>query len=320
MKRAILFLGLALIVQLALALGLRLEGNSGKATATGGKLLTVSAEQVDAVHIEGSDGEAVLLRKTNGKWHLPEHFDVPADQVKVDNFLHSLLAIERSWPVAKTAEAIKRFQVADKNFERRLRFMAGDRELAVLLLGTSPGFRKVHARLAGEEEVFDIPFSSYQAGIKDSDWVDKQQLWVDGESVSAIELPDCRLNRSGGKWVLTNPGENEETDTEKARQLLRRLTQLNIQDVYSGADTALPGSAELSIALELTGGESRRYDFVKIDDQGHALLKVSGKPFLYRIGTAIMKDLKETTREKLVKAKDAPAPRPTESEKVEGKT
>jgi len=320
MKRAILFLSLALVLQLALALGLQLVDSGEKAAANRGKLFTFGTDQIDSVDIDGGGEEAVLLHKVGGKWSLPEYFNAPVDKGKIDELLTTLFGTERSWPVAKTDEAIKRFKVADKDFERRLSFKAGDRELAVLFLGTSPGFRKVHARLAGEKEVFDIPFSTYQASLKNADWVDKQQLWLKSESVSAIELPDCRLRKNDGKWALSDLAENEGTDPGKARQLLRQLTQLNIQDIYAKADKPLTDPVDLSIRLELTGGESRRYDFVKKDDQGHALLKVSGEPFLFKIGTSVMKELQETTRSKLVKPREAAAPPTPEPEKKERKT
>ena len=319
MKRAILFLSLALALQLALALGLHLADNGENAAANRGKLLTLSADQIDRLRIEGSGEEAAVLQKVEGSWSLPEYFNAPVDKAKINELLTTLLGMERSWPVAKTDEAIKRFKVADKDFERRLSFKAGDRELAVLLLGTSPGFRKVHARLAGEKEVFDIPFSTYQASTKNADWVDKQQLWLESESVSAIELPDCRLSRTDGNWTLTDLAETEKTDPEKARQLLRQLTRLNIQDIYAKASEPLAGPADLGIRLEFNDGTSRRYDFFKKADQGHALLKVSGKPFLFKIGTALMKELEETTRSKLIKTAEAKAPPMAEPEKAEGK-
>ena len=273
MKRAILFLSLAIVLQLALALGLRLADNSGKAAAKGGRLLAVSPDQIDTVQIEGNDGNAVLMHKIDGKWKLPEHFDAPADKSKINDFVTTLVGIERSWPVAESGDAIKRFKVADQDFERRLHLKAGNRELAVLLLGTSPGFRKVHARLAGEKQVFDIPFSTYQASLKTGDWVDKQQLWIDSDTINAIELPDGLLSRADDKWTLANLAANEETDQGKARQLIQKLARLNIQDVYAKADDPLPGPVELSIRLSLNDGTTRRCDFVKKEDQGHALVK-----------------------------------------------
>lgn len=133
------------------------------------------------------------------------------------------------------------------------------------------------------------------------------------QSVSDIELPDCRQRKNDGKWALSDLAENEETDPGKARQLLRQLTQLNIQDIYAKADKPLTDPVDLSIRLELTGGESWRYDFIKKDGQGHALLKVFGDPFLFKIGTSVMKDIQETTRSKLVKPREAAAPPTPES-------
>jgi hypothetical protein len=319
MKRAILFLSLALTFQIALALGLQLAANTTDSGAGQGKLLPIDAERVDTLVIEGRAGESVLLRKTDGHWTLPDHFGAPADSRKIKELLDTLTGIERSWPVAETAEARRRFKVGNNDFERRLRFKTDGEELAVLYLGTSPGFRKIHARLDGEDQVFDIPFSTYQAGTKNSDWLDKQQLWVDSDSVTAIELPDCRLSRHDGTWTMADLAANEEIDQQKADQLARRLARLNCQDISAKADEPPPGPAAFKVRLEFKDGTSRDYRFVKEEDQAHALLKVSEKPFLYQVGTTVMKEVQDFTRSSLIKAREEEAPASTQAEEEQQK-
>ncbi|MBN2429548.1 MAG: DUF4340 domain-containing protein [Deltaproteobacteria bacterium] len=318
MKRTILFLSLALVLQLALALTLQLADKSGKSGTSQGKLLAIKVDQIDTVRIEGSGGDSVLLRKTGGKWTLPEHFDAPGDSQKIEGMVTTLTGIQRSWPVAETGEAVKRFKVGDEGFERRLSFKAGDKELAVLYLGTSPGFRKVHARVGKEEQVFDIPFSTFQASLKNADWVNKQLLWIDSETITAIELPDCRLIRTDGEWTLADIAENEETEQEKARQVAQQLARINFQDIYAKDADPLSDPVELKIRLELKDGPSRNYEFFKKDDQPHALLKVSGEPFLFKVGTTVMEELQETTRSKLIKPRETTTQPSLEPEKAEG--
>jgi hypothetical protein len=229
--------------------------------------------------------------------------------------LTTLQGIERTWPVANSEEAARRFKVADREYERRLQFKKGDQVQATLLLGTSPGFRKVHARVAGEPQTFDIPFSTYQASLKAEDWVDKATLQLQPEQISAIQLPDCRLVREDDRLKLADLAETERTDEEQARQLVDRLARLTIQDVYGKADHPLPAPAALSISLQLADGKERRYDFVEGKEAGQVLLKVSDQSHLYKVGTALLKSLRETTRAKLVMAKE-PSVKTTEEKKA----
>jgi hypothetical protein len=304
MKRAIVLLSLMLAAQIALALGLQLAGEGPGAFEGGGKLLAFTPEQIDQLQIDGGDG-SLELRKIAGQWTLPGHFGAAADAQKVDGLLATLLAIERSWPVAKTDGAIQRFKVADAGFERRLQFKAGGKELATLLLGTSPGFRKVHARLSGEPQVFDIPFSTYQASLKAVDWVDKNVLQLNPEQISAIELPDARLVRNEGELELAGLSAAEQTDQEQVRQLVDRLARLSIQDVVSKVEDALPSPVSLSLTLELRNGREVRYDFARGEGEGTALLKVSDRPQVYKLSATLLAELEKTTRSSLATVKEA---------------
>ncbi len=306
MKRAILISGLVLVLQLGLALGLWLKSDN-LGTFHGGKLLAVAADQIDRLQIDGGNQGHLVLQKRDGHWRLPDHFNAPADGQKVDTLLSTLLGIERNWPVARTDDAFKRFKVADTAFDRRLQFQTGDKTVATLLLGSSPGFRKVHARLAGEKEVYDIPFSSYRASLKPADWIDSRQLQLKAEQITAVDLPDSRLLVEKGKPKLAKLATGEETDGEHAQQLVDRLAGLTIQDIAAGADHPLPHPVDLSLRLELKDGTVRRYDFANGDDKNAALLKVSSAPYLFKVSSSLLKELQKATRTTLVKAGKAPA-------------
>ena len=302
MKRTILVASLVLALQLALTAGLWLKSDNLGAFQ-GGKLLALAAPQIDGLQIDGGDQGNVVLQKKDGHWRLPQHFDAPADDAKIDKLLTTLLGIERDWPVGRTAAVYKRFKVADADYQRRLEFKAGDKVLATLLIGDSPGFRKAHARLAGEKAVYDIPFSNYQASLKDGDWLDRRHLQLKPEQITAIDLPDAHLTQVDGKLQLQNLTPKEETDADHARQLLDRLTGLTVQDVVAGGDKPLPSPAVLTLSLTLKDGSQRRYDFAKGEKESQALLKVSGIPYLFSVDGVLLKDLQQTNRATLVKAK-----------------
>ena len=127
--------------------------------------LSFDAATVDALAISGEDGE-VELAKTDGDWRLPS--GLPADSVKVGELIDKLADADGSWPVATSASVQERFEVSDDNHQRRVKLSVGDEVVADVYLGTSPGYRKSHARRADDKDIFAITFSNYEAGLKAS--------------------------------------------------------------------------------------------------------------------------------------------------------
>lgn len=311
MKRMIIYLTMLLAAQLVLVFVLTFSHQETAGTKSHQLLLNIDSAKIDSITLSGGDQTTLTLKKTGTGWMLPKHFSAKADAAKVEKLLATLTGVTRPWPVAKTAAAAKRFKVDEQNFERKLVFLSQGKPQKTLLLGSSPGFRKVHARIAGEKPIYDIPFSTFQASLKAEDWINQQQLQIKPEEVSAIELPDCQLLQKNGKIKLKKLTDNEQTDEKQAQKLLKQLTDLRIRDVYSKSDKELPNPVELKVKLQLKDGSSRDYVFLKGDKSGYELLQVSGFPNLFKIKSGSIKDLQQINRSTLVKAKPAataPAP------------
>lgn len=298
MKRMINVLAIVLLLQIALLFGLRMTKVDSGEFSSNEQLLVFSPEQVDQLQIEGREGQKLVLKKTENQWVLPNYENALADAEKVTTQLDSLTSIKRTWPVAKTAEAGKRFKVADEGFERRLVFKSGEQELATLLLGSSPGFRKVHARLAGEDQVFDIPYSTYQASLKTADWIDKQVLHLDSKQISVIELADVSLQHNGEELLVPELAANEQLNAESAKKLLEQLSTLSVVDVEPGISLPEEETDSLRIKVVLSDGNSRKYHFFKQEDR--SLLKVSGVEQTYEISGSLFDELKKFNRRSLV--------------------
>jgi len=308
MKRPIVFLALLLVAQLGLALAMHSGDGGADSAKSGEKLLKLDTAQIDGIELAGGGQETLTLKKDADGWMLPEHFAAAADAGKVDKLLSTLSGLTRPWPAARTADAGMRFKVDETNFERKLVFRGKDKTLATLLLGSSPGFRKVHARIAGEEPIYDIPFSTFQASLKAQDWIDQRQLRIKAEEISAIDLPDCRLTRRDGKLQLEQLSENETTNGEQAQRLLERLAGLNIRDIFGKADQPLPNPVELRVKLTRKDGSSRDYAFAKGDKAGYELLQVAGSPVVFKVNAGLIKELEAFDRAQLAQAKPAEGP------------
>jgi len=308
MKRPIIYLSLLLLVQFGLVFALN-SSDQGPADAKNHqKLLQIETAQIDGVELSGDNQTTLTLKKDAGGWILPEHFAAQADADKVENLLDTLTGLTRPWPVATTAESGKRFKVDAQEFERKLVFQSQGKPLATLLLGSSPGFRKVHARIEGEEPIYDIPFSTFQASLKAEDWIDRQQLQIKADEITAIELPDCRLARHDGKIELESLAESEQTNGEEALKLLKQLANLQIRDIYGKVGQVQPHPVELRVKLTLKDGSSRDYGFAKGDKPEYGLLQSADSPYLFEVNSGLIKDLQEFNRGKLAQTKAAPAP------------
>ena len=301
MKMWMSILSVLLVAQLGLAAMLNLTGEDYGAFQADEKLLAIDYSAVDGVRI--GDGEhSVVLKKWGGQWLLPEQGDFPADAGAIEQLLDSLATLEKGWPVATTHGAAQRFNVADDAFERKLELMAVDTVLAELYVGTSPGFRKVHVRPAGNDEVFSVAFNSWEANADADDWIDKDLLKLDRDAITRVEMPGIVLQRQGDGFEVVDLAEGETTDAQEVQSLLSSLSGLRIQSLL-GSD-ARPSSphdeAGFEINVAVQGGDDLTYRFNKSDADGYYVLKRSDLNHYVEVAEFTVNTLKAATKEALV--------------------
>ena len=245
-----------LIVQIVLVAIVWGTGGSGGEEPEA--FLAFDAESIDKLVVADADNSAELTRSAEG-WTLAD--GLPADGDKVDEVIGKLAAASGGWPVATSESAAQRFEVTEEKFQRHIVASAGDDIVADVYLGTSPSFRKVHARHADGGPVYGIGFSNYEAGAEPSDWLDKALLRPDGE-VSAIEKAGAfKLLKSEDGWTAVGANlDNAEVDT-----FVGRFTGLNVVDL-SEAD--LPDEPKMAFVIDDAKGSQRLaiYHLTEEDD------------------------------------------------------
>ncbi len=261
--------------------------------------LSFDVEAVDSLTI-GNDESSVRIVKADDAWQLPD--SVPADASKVESVLEKLANVSGGWPVATSASTAERFEVTEGHHQRHLTLHAGEDVVADIYLGTSPGYRKAHARRVDDDDVYAITFSNYEAGVKASDWLDKSLLRPRG-ALAAIRREDAFELTKGedGGWTAAA---DAVLDAGKTETLAGRFTGLSVLGV---SDAALPDAPTAAFALT--------------DDEGVQTLS------LYRLAEddyAIASDrvpgsyeLSSYTAEKMVLTLDDLAPDAPEDEEPE---
>ena len=227
-------LAFALAIQLA-AIGVLLAVRSGSAVEPE-PFLSFDAAAIDALTVANNDG-TVTLAKTDAGWELPD--GIPADASKVDEVVEKLANAAGGWPVASQASTAERFEVTEENHQRHLVLAAGEETIADFYLGTSPGYRKAHARLVDDDDIYAITFSNYEAGVKASDWLDKSLLRAEG-SIAAVERVDAfaLTKDEEGTWSAAN---GAILDQGKVETFAGRFTGLSVLGIH---EAELAGCAE----------------------------------------------------------------------------
>ncbi len=303
MKKSITILGALLTLQLALAVGLHMGRDQYRAFEPEEKLLTVPTGEVDGIRIDGGEGQHIVLEKREGQWRLPELAGFPADQAGVARLLQRLAGLEKGWPVATTGGASKRFKVSDPGFERKLTLSKGEETLVALFVGTSPGFRKVHVRVPGEEAIYAVEFSAFEANAKSDDWIDKGVLAQRPDDIERVELSGLTLSREGDQLVVAELEEDEETAEDEARRLVDRIAGLRIRAVLGTEEKPEydQDQAWLRYRIALASGDEQEYVFFKPEEADHYVLKASHRDEYFEVDTWAIDPLKEFTRAKLVR-------------------
>ncbi len=227
MNRHVRALALILAVQLAV-LGGVLFWNQRAASTPAGALLEIDRTKVDGLVIVDDKGARLKLQRTEAGWTLPDSQGLPVDGEKVSQLLDKLIAASAPWPVATSSESAKRFEVAADKFQREIQLLEHDKVVGDLYFGTSPGFKKVHARNADSDDVYAVAFANYEATARADDWLDKALLKPNGD-VTALSRPDhWRVQRDGEVWSLDGIAHGETTKQDVVGDLVNKVVNLRV--------------------------------------------------------------------------------------------
>ena len=305
MKRFTLILAGVLALQVVLAFVLSLGGSDYAAFKASQPLLAFDKDKVDQIAIDESAANSVTLKKEGGKWIIPSMAGFPANQDQVNGLIGKLAAFKKGWPVATTSDAAARFKVTEKDHERRIILKSGDKQVAELLLGTSPTYREVHARAGGDDAVYGIAMAAYDAGARGEEWMNRDYLEVPQDKVASISIGDVVLDRKDGKWALDGLKPEEKPKETDIVQLAGAITHPSFDVVEGKGKDALAklDPADIQVTVKRTQGDPITYKFKKEDKGGAYLFASSEHDYVFRVAEATISSIVKAKRADLIEAK-----------------
>ncbi|MEL7043570.1 MAG: DUF4340 domain-containing protein [Pseudomonadota bacterium] len=213
----------------------------GEEQVSGALISGFAFDNIDRIEVTDAEGGSVVLNLDDGAWNLAG--GLPADSEKV-SALTDALARDPGLAIATSESAARRFKLSDDDFERRVLLGAGSVERTAYL-GTSPTFRKIHARGEGDANIYMIALNSYDAPVETGPWLDKTLLAQ--RDLGAFELYDLRFVREGEGW---RRDDGESVDDEAMTQLLQVLEGLRVSGLVADDDEDASAAGEaLRISL-----------------------------------------------------------------------
>ena len=98
---------------------------------------------------------------------------------RVNTLLDSLAAARTGWAVATRDESHLQLLVAEDKFNRKVSLFSNDEEVSKLFVGSSPGLRRSHARVADVVDVYSVALNDYDIPASTAEWIEKDILAID---------------------------------------------------------------------------------------------------------------------------------------------
>ena len=290
-NRAAQLLLVLLAAQIAVIVGLGRGGGELRSSTPDTLLVDADLDSADRIEITDAAGNhVVLVNAGDTLWTLPQLHGVAVAPIKLSTALNKLRDARRGLPIATTAGALKRFKVADRDFERKLTFKRGDVELATVLLGNSPGLRKVHARTTADEVVYSVVAATYDWDATAEGWFDRGLLGIKADALASVTLQRAgqagltltrTLKDDKAQWQATGLSAGEALNPKQADALARALDNLRIDSIRTEADALFEQAAPVLTLVIKTADDERRYQLRKLDGEDPAyLLKASQVPWI----------------------------------------
>lgn len=299
MNKTVKILTGVLAAQLAVA-GL-IYVNRSASNETVKPLLGLTADDFDRVVISEPNKPAVQLEKKDGKWVLPDRWNLPVAAAKWSAAVDGLLALKKTWPVGDTAAARKRCKVTEDLFEKKVVFEKGGKEKKTLFLGTSPEYRKVHFRPDDLDGVYLAEFGYHDLAMNPADWEDKAFLNLDRNTLFNIETPAFQVVNKETGFQVDHLKSGETSKSTEVETFVSQVVNLTYTEAVG--PEVLPeyglDKPDFTMTVRTKDGQTYKYNFGKPKTGDDYYLQTSRTPILFKVSKTTV-DALRAPRAKLI--------------------
>jgi hypothetical protein len=246
-----------------------------------GALIQINAERIAYIKIIDSE-TSIMLRPDNENWSdgVTVNDKYIGDSKKASAFISQILELKAQWALTQTSEAVKRFEVSDSNYQRKVElYDPNDQLLETFFTGTSPEFGKVHARVSKNNSVYAVDIANHQISTNVDDWIDKSQLALTHlPSEVIIDQPlkteDFSLAEiEGSAWQING----NIADEQKVNDYLVRFKNFQILGISNAAEGSQARLATINLISDEAGIV---FNFYKsVDDEFSVTISTQNQTF-----------------------------------------
>jgi hypothetical protein len=246
-----------------------------------GALIQIDAERIAYIKIIDSE-TSIMLRPDNENWSdgVTVNDKYIGDSKKASAFISQILELKAQWALTQTSEAVKRFEVSDSNYQRKVElYDPNDQLLETFFTGTSPEFGKVHARVSKNNSVYAVDIANHQISTNVDDWIDKSQLALTHlPSEVIIDQPlkteDFSLAEiEGSAWQING----NIADEQKVNDYLARFKNFQILGISNAAEGSQARLATINLISDEAGIV---FNFYKsVDDEFSVTISTQNQTF-----------------------------------------
>lgn len=284
MSKAIQYLALLLLVQLAVILGLQFSNTGPDADSETQPLITdISAFK--EITITDKDHSTKAL-KTGDGWTLQDYANLPTAEGKIQALLDNLSQTKASWPTASSVSAAERFEVAEGNAQKTVVLSGSETDSITLYLGTSPSYRKLHIRKAGSNDIFVVELAQHDISAQPENWLDKTLLQAQGD-ITGVRTDSFTLSSSTSDDGTRNWQLDSEAPINNASvsQWVERFNTLQVSKLVNESDNKRSIVAQNPVLTVTVTTDSGSRNYVFYQHESNYFVKLFGEEPVFEIAT-----------------------------------
>ncbi len=255
----------------------------------------LATSQVTKLVIRDADKDLTLVKKGD-TWFVKSDAEYPADQKKITDLLDKLTGLSSKRLVARTRASHIRLKVDDEVFNRRIEILTGDVP-ATIFLGTSPTYKTLHVRMAGENEVYLVrDLSIWEAQTGRESWWKTRYLDLAADSLTKVSLTNANgsftLLKNDGNWRLEN--EDRPLLDKAVRDFIDAARSISLLKYLGTEEKPEYGLDKPAATLTVATSDGNTITVVigpKNEEENNHVVKADNSPFYVSVASYTVEDL-----------------------------